>query len=309
MRHISDLRTINLQQPALVTIGVFDGVHRGHQYLIERLVAEAHEANQLAVVLTFYPHPDVVLRGVSGRYYLTSPDQRADLLLGLGVDWVVTQPFNYDLQHMRAGTFVDLLRQHLNLSALWVGADFAMGHEREGTVEFLKAQGAAQGFSVRELELLMNGQSEKISSSAIRNAIQSGDLEQARAWLGRGYSLFGEVVHGEGRGRKIGFPTANVAIWDEQLLPANGIYAGWAWLDGQRYMAATNVGVRPTFSGSNITVEPYLLDFDRDIYGQILTVSFEKRLRPEAKFNGIDALIQQIGLDVEAARAYLTGIS
>jgi riboflavin kinase/FMN adenylyltransferase len=308
IRHISDLRTLTLQQPSLVTIGVFDGVHRGHQYLVERLVAEAHAAGQLAVVLTFYPHPDVLLRGVSGRYYLTSPEQKADLLLDLGVDWVVTQPFNTELQTMPATTFVNLLRQHLCLSALWVGTDFAMGYQREGNVPFLKAQGAQQGFSVRELELLMDAQAEKISSSAIRAAIQAGDMQAVRGWLGRGYALQGEVVHGEGRGRKIGFPTANVNVWPEQVLPANGIYAGWAWVGGERYMAATNVGVRPTFEGISITVEPYLLDFDRDIYGKTLTVSFETMLRPEAKFNGVAALIEQIGRDVEAARAYLTGL-
>jgi riboflavin kinase/FMN adenylyltransferase len=133
-------------------------------------------------------------------------------------------------------------------------------------------------------------------------------VEAAREWLGRGYALRGAVIHGEGRGRQIGYPTANMDIGAEQVIPANGIYAGWAYLHGERIMAATNVGVRPTFDGSNITVEPYLLDFDRDIYGQTLEITFEKRLRPEARFSSLPELIAQIGRDVEDTRAYLSSL-
>lgn len=305
MSHILNLSDASLNQPSIVTIGVFDGVHRGHQYLIKRLVEEARASGRLAVVLTFFPHPDIVLRGLQGRYYLTTAEQKANLLMELGVDYVVTQPFNDEVRHIRAADFVDQLLKHLKLSSLWVGSDFAMGYKREGNVPFLKTQGAEKDFTVHEIDLIA-AEGLTISSTAIREAIQSGEVEQAREWLGRGYSVTGEVVHGEKRGRQIGFPTANTAVWSEQVIPANGIYASWVRLGEERFMAATNVGVRPHFDGTTVTVEPYILDFDRDIYGEQLEVSFETRLRAEAKFNSLQELIDQIGRDVDNARAYLS---
>jgi riboflavin kinase / FMN adenylyltransferase len=304
MKHIYGLAKADLQQPSMVTIGVFDGVHRGHQYLIQRLVDEAHQAGRLAVVLTFFPHPDVVLRGLTGRYYLTTPEQRAEQLLTLGIDYVVTHPFNDEIRQIRAADFVDQLIEHLKLDALWVGSDFAMGYKREGNVDFLRQQGEAKGFAMQVIDLMTND-GETLSSTAIREAIQSGAVEQANKWLGRGYEVVGEVVHGEKRGRQIGFPTANIGVWDEQVIPANGIYAGWATLGTERFMAMTNVGVRPHFNGENVTVESYLLDFDRDIYGEQLAVTFEKYLRPEAKFDSLDALIAQISADVAEGKKYL----
>ncbi|MBI1278019.1 MAG: bifunctional riboflavin kinase/FAD synthetase [Anaerolineaceae bacterium] len=308
MKHVYSLAEANLSQSSIVTIGVFDGVHKGHQYLIQRLVEEAHENGRLAVALTFFPHPDIVLRGLQGRYYLTTPEQKAELLTELGVDCVVTHPFNDAVRQVRAADFVDELVSHLRMSALWVGSDFAMGYKREGNVPFLRDQGTQKGFTVHEIDLI-EAQGGIISSTHIREAVQNGEMEQAKSWLNRPYSVIGEVVHGEKRGRQIGFPTANTAVWDEQVLPANGIYAGWARLGNERFMAMTNVGVRPTFDGKNITVEPYLLDFNRDIYGQQLEVSFEKRLRPEAKFTNLQDLIDQIGRDVVEGRTYLERLS
>jgi len=302
--HIQNLSEAHLTRPSLVTIGVFDGVHRGHQQLIRQLVKTAHASDRLAVVLTFFPHPDVVLRGLEGRYYLTSPEQKAALLLTLGVDYVITHPFDDELRQVRAADFVDRLLEHLNMSVLSVGADFAMGYQREGNVEFLREQGATKGFELQVVDLVTNGD-ETISSTAIRRALEAGDLDVARSWLGRSYAVTGPVVPGEKRGHKIGYPTANIAVWPQQVIPANGVYASWVFLGEERFMAATNVGVRPTFAGETITVEPYILDFDRDIYGQQLTVTFEKRLRDETKFDSLDALIAQIGVDIETSRAYL----
>ncbi len=307
MKHVYSLAEANLLEHSIVTIGVFDGVHKGHQLLIQRLVEEAHSTGRLAVALTFFPHPDVVLRGLQGRYYLTTPEQKAHLLTGLGVDCVVTHPFNDAVRQVRAADFVDELVKNLKMSALWVGSDFAMGYNREGNVPFLWDQGIQKGFTVHDIDLL-EAQDGIISSSHIRQAVQNGEMEQARLWLNRAYSVTGEVIHGEKRGRQIGYPTANTAVWDEQVLPANGIYAGWAKLGNERFMAMTNVGVRPTFEGKNITVEPYMLDFNRDIYGAHLEVSFEKRLRPEAKFENLQDLIDQIGRDVEEGRAYLESL-
>lgn len=304
MNHYYNIADAHLEQPSIVTIGVFDGVHRGHQHLIQRLVAEARASKRLAVVLTFFPHPDIVLKELKGRYYLTTPEQKADLLISMGVDYVITHPFDDQVRQIKAANFVDHLLDHLKMQSLWVGSDFALGYKREGNVPFLRGQGEHKNFSVQEVDLIM-GDGEKISSSAIRDAIMAGDLVQAKSWLGRPYSVTGEVVHGEKRGRQIGFPTANTATWDEQVLPANGIYAGWARLGQERFMAMTNVGVRPHFDGRVVTVEPHLLDFERDIYGQQLEVSFEKRLRPEAKFSSLQELIDQIGRDVREGRVYL----
>lgn len=304
--HIYELANARLAQPSLVTIGVFDGVHRGHAHLIKQLVAEARRADRLAVVLTFHPHPDVVVRGLTGRYYLTTAAEKARLLLALGVDYVITQTFDDALRQVRAAVFVDRLLEHLKMATLIVGADFAMGYRREGNVDFLHAQGAEKGFELRVSELIANGD-KAISSTAIRHALEAGDLEQANRWLGRSYAVAGPVVHGAKRGRQIGYPTANVQVWEHQVIPANGIYASWVYVGDERFMAATNVGVRPTFDTDDITVEPYILDFDRDIYGQEITVTFEKRLRDEARFDSIAALIKQIAADVEDSRAYLSG--
>lgn len=305
MQHIYDLTQARQEQPSLVTIGVFDGVHRGHQHLIEQLVTDAHSAGRQAVVLTFFPHPDVVLRGLHGRYYLTTPEQRADQLGRLGVDLVVTQRFDEDFRQIRAAEYINQLLQHLKMAVLCVGADFAMGYQREGNVPFLQQQGAEKGFTLHVIDLVARNGDETISSTAIRSALQAGDIEQANEWLGRAYALSGEVVHGDHRGRTIGFPTANVRIWEEQVIPANGVYACWAHVGAQRYMAVTNIGVRPTFAGEGVTVEAHLLDFDREIYGETLTITFEKRLRAEQRFNGIEALVAQIKADAQAGRDYL----
>lgn len=308
MQHIYNLADAHLQQPSIVTIGVFDGVHKGHQHLIRKLVEEARATSRLSVVLTFFPHPDIVLRGQKGRYYLTTAEQKAEQLMKLGVDYVITHPFNEEVRQIRALDFVNLLVDCLRLQALWVGSDFAMGYKREGNVPFLRQQGAEKGFVVHEIDRI-EAEGGDISSTTIRQAIQEGRVDEAKALLGRPYTVVGEVVHGEGRGRQIGFPTANMDVWNEQVLPSNGIYACWARLGDEVFMAATNLGVRPQFGGDNITVEPYLLDFDRDIYGQQLELSFEKRLRPEGKFNSLQELIEQIGRDVEATRDYLSKLT
>jgi riboflavin kinase/FMN adenylyltransferase len=305
MNHLYNLVDACLEKASLVTIGVFDGVHIGHQHLIRQLVDKAHHTERLAVVLSFFPHPDLVLRGWQGRYYLTTPEQKAEQLMKLGVDTVVTHPFDETVRHVPATDFVDQLLDHLKMQDLWVGEDFALGYQREGNVDFLRTQGIEKGFTLRAINLVANG-SGTINSTAIRHALQAGNVEQAHTWLGRSYALTGEVVRGEQRGRKIGFPTANVAVWSEQVIPSNGVYAGWAQLGDERFMAVTNVGVRPTFDGEGVTVEAHLLDFNRDIYSQQLTVTFETRLRAEKKFNGIRELVAQIGADAQAGREYLS---
>ena len=305
MQHIYHLSHASLSRPSIVTIGVFDGVHRGHQHLLRQLVQGAHSSDRLAVVLTLFPHPDLVLRGLVGRYYLTTPEQKAALLGDMGVDLVITHPFDQEVRQIRAAAFVDQLKGHLKMSSLWVTADFALGYQREGNFAFLSAQGHEKGFEVREIELLMSDHTEAISSSGIREALLAGDVQKAADWLGRPYAVVGPVVHGDHRGRTIGFPTANVDVGAEQTVPAYGVYACRARLGSEQFMAVTNVGERPTFGGKDLRIEAYLLDFDRDIYGQSLTLEFVARLRGEQKFNGLDALVQQIRADVEQGRALL----
>jgi riboflavin kinase/FMN adenylyltransferase len=300
----------HLSQPTTLTIGVFDGVHRGHQHLISQLVAAARQRGHLAAVLTLFPHPDRVLRGQTGRYYLTTPDEKAALLGALGVDAVITHPFDDDVRQIRAASFIDLLRDHLDMRSLWVTADFALGYRREGNFEYLTAQGKEKGFEVVQIDLLQSEDHRQISSSGIREALLRGDLSAASAWLGRPYRLQGVVVHGDHRGRSIGFPTANLEVWDEQIVPANGVYACWAWLGQTRHRAVTNIGIRPTFGGADaIRVEAHLLDFDAEIYGRKLALDFVARLRDEKKFDGLEALVQQIGADAAHGRALLSGES
>ena len=284
---------------------MFDGVHLGHQRLVRRLVQEARASGRMSVVLTFFPHPDVVLKGVTGRYYLTSPEERARLLLDVGVDLVVTHPFTEEVRRIRAAEFVDQLLAYLRMSALWVGPDFAMGYRREGDVPFLQAQGEAKGFAVETVNLMLGEEGQVISSSQVRDALRQGQVEQAALWLGRPYRVSGEVVHGDHRGQALGFPTANMAVWAEQILPANGVYACWAYVDEERHMAVTNIGVRPTFEDTRLVVEAHLLDFDRAIYGQVLHLDFVRRLREEQRFSSVEALIEQVQADIRTGRAVL----
>lgn len=307
MQHVDSLEQVRLDRPAVVTVGVFDGVHLGHQKLIKRLVEEAHQTGRAAAVLTFFPHPDVVLRGVTGRYYLTPPDEKAALLMELGVDVVVTHPFNDEIRQIRAADFVNRLLTHLRMSALWATADFAMGYKREGNLPFLMQQGQEKGFRVETIELVHpanNG--EKISSEHIRTVlVEEGNVQQAAEWLGRPYSVQGEVVQGQQRGRTIGFPTANLAIPEEKVVPAFGVYACVADVDGQPIPAVTNIGNRPTFGGQTMTVEAHLMDFEGSLYGQTIQLQFIQRLRGEQKFNGIETLVAQISRDRDTAREIL----
>jgi len=310
MQHVTSLADAHPAGPTIVAVGMFDGVHRGHQHLLRRLVQTARDRAFIPAVLTFFPHPDVVLGRASGRYYLTSPQQRADLLGELGVELVVTHPFNEEVRHMRAAEFVDRLLAHLKLRELWVGPEFTLGYRREGNVAFLRAEGARKGFSLEVVDLVTNdGNGNVISSSTIRAALAEGDVAAATRRLGRPYRLEGEVVHGDGRGRTIGFPTANLDVWDEQFLPLKGVYAGWAHLNGETFMAVSNIGNRPTFNGGVVTVEAHLLDFDRDIYGERLAFDVVAFLRPELKFNGVEALVAQIRQDAIEGRALLSALT
>lgn len=306
MQHVTALEALDLDRPAYLTMGAFDGVHRGHQALIGALVETAHAAGAAAVVLTFWPHPSVVLRGRRPLFYLSTPEEKAANLSALGVDVLVTHPFNTEVAAIRAGDFVTRLVQHARLRVLWCGEDFALGHNREGNVDFLRAEGARQGFAVHvQPPVLIDG--EIISSTRIRQTLRDGAVEQAARYLGRPFRLTGEVVEGAKRGRQLGIPTANVAVGEERATPAVGVYACRAHHGDWHGQAVVNIGFRPTFEGADPrpVIEAHLLDFSGDLYGQQLSLDFIVRLRPEMKFPGIDALLTQIRQDIVQARLLL----
>jgi riboflavin kinase/FMN adenylyltransferase len=306
MQHVTSLEDLQLSRPACLTIGAFDGVHRGHQALIGEMAQRAHAAERAAVVVTFYPHPSVVLRGRRPSFYLTTPDEKAEYLAALGVDALVTHPFNQEVANVRAADFVARLIGHAGLRELWCGADFALGHNREGTVDFLRAEGERRGFTVHVAQAVQFD-GEVISSTRIRQALRDGAVEQAARYLGRPFRLTGQVVEGAKRGRTIGIPTANLNVSEEHATPATGVYACRAPYQGQSHLAVTNIGFRPTFDQAEPrpTVETHILDFSADLYGQALTLEFIARLRPEMKFPGVDALVAQIQHDIVEARRIL----
>ncbi|MBN1246264.1 MAG: bifunctional riboflavin kinase/FAD synthetase [Anaerolineae bacterium] len=298
------IANVHLKRGSAVTIGAFDGVHRGHEALIRRMVGGAVRRGLVPVVVTFDPLPGQVLQPESYQL-LSSLDERLDRIASLGVQGTVILPFDHAFMATPAGVFVDLLFHQLRMRGLWVGPDFALGKDREGNVAFLRDAGLRQGFSVHVFEETVLWEGQPVRSSRIRGALRSGDVQEANGCLGYAYRLTGTVTHGDGRGQRLGFPTANLRISDHRLLPANGVYVCEAQLSGSRYAAMTNIGTRPTFDNGKRTVEAYLLDFDRDIYGAEMQLAFLKRLRPELRFSSVEALIEQMVEDETTARHWL----
>lgn len=308
MIHVHTLSDLTPDRPSLLTLGAFDGVHRGHQTLIRNLVTRAHEKNFRAAVVTFFPHPSIVLRGRRDSFYINTPDERADLLAALGVDVVVTHPFDHPTSLITATNFADQLLASLNFKELWCGEDFAFGHNREGNVKWLEEYGRTHDFTVHVQKPITAVQA-TVSSSRVRTAIADGDIPLITTMLGRPLRISGVIVEGNKRGRTIGIPTANLKVWDERAYPARGVYACKAILNNQTYNAVTNIGVRPTFdSQMSLSVEAHLLDFDQDIYGQTISLDFIARLRQEKKFNGVNELVAQIKSDIEQAKVILKEI-
>lgn len=304
MQIIRDLTSVHLTQPTVITIGSFDGIHRGHQYLIGRVVARAKEIGAASALVTLHPHPKIVLRPNSSLQYLSTIEERLDLLAPLGLDYAIVFPFSLETSQIRARDFVRLLIDHLNIKELLCGADFALGYKREGDVEFLKALGQENNFSVTVVEPQTSDE-QIVSSTRIRDLVAQGEIDAAMRLLGRVPSVRGRVVKGNQRGHALGFPTANLAIADRRLIPADGIYAVRVRINGVWFNGAASIGVRPTFGGTQRLVEVYILDFDRDLYDQVIEVQFIKRLRDELKFESVGALIEQMWKDVAEARRVL----
>jgi riboflavin kinase / FMN adenylyltransferase len=297
-------------EPSAVTIGNFDGVHRGHQLLLHRTVEAATARDVRSVAVTFEPHPAAVLRPGSEPPTLGSLEERVELLLESGVDQVVILPFTRELSELTPQAFAEtVLSERLRVTRVVVGTNFRFGKGAEGDVVSLVELGEVYGFDV-EAVLVRELDGEPISSTAIRRALADGDVRSAARALGRPYGVRGEVVRGDGRGRTIGIPTANVGLPPERAIPAHGVYAGHARAGEVSWPCVTNVGVRPTFDAGDVpTVEAHLIDVadDLDLYGRPLAVTFEHRLRGEQRFDSVDELVARIQADVAEARIWLSG--
>lgn len=288
----------------VLTIGVFDGVHLGHQALISEVIRQAKDSGALSGVVTFAGHPRQVLGKHKELPHLTSLDQRIRLIEGNGVDHVIKLTFTRELASLPATDFIRQLVKHLILTGLVVGPDFALGKGREGNIEALKAMGEKLGFRVTVVPpRLINGH--KVSSTLVRKAMAESDMTRVHDLLGRYFSLEGRVVRGEGRGASLGIPTANLEIAPDQALPADGVYATIACVNDKPVPSITNIGTRPTFGVGRRTVETHLLDFQDQIYGHQLEIAIIEQIRPEEKFATVDELLIQIKGDIAKARRIL----
>lgn len=299
-----------LTEPIFLTIGNFDGVHRGHQMLISNLAQAAHATAALGGLLTFEPHPLAVLRPDVSALRLTSNEERASLLAALGLDFVLVLPFTRATAATSAADFMRTLVEHLTLQELWIGPDFALGRGREGDAVHLAALGHDLGYKVHVVPPY-DWRGEPVRSSRVRALLtEEGAVDAAADLLGRPYQVWGQVAEGAQRGRRLGFPTANLVLPADRLVPAHGVYACWAWRGAEAeacagYPAVVNIGVRPSFDNGQRSIEAYLLDFADDLYGETLGLSFVQRLRDEMHFTDISELIAQIRADAEAARHLL----
>ena len=300
-----ELAKASPSRDTVITIGTFDGVHLGHRQLLRRLQSMAVSAGFLPTVLTFRNHPRLVLNPGAKLQYITPLEEREALLRGEGVELVIAIDFTSELSLLTASEFVELLTRNLRMKGLVVGPDFALGHGREGNISVLKRLGSEVGFWVEPVEPVQMGQ-DFVRSSSIRSQIAEGDVESASRMLGRWFTLRGLVVEGDRRGKQLGFPTVNLSLDPDLVVPADGIYASWAVVEGRRHQAATCIGVRPTFGPGQRVVEAFILDFEGDLYGRQVVLKFVRRLRDEQAFPTAEALVQQMKLDVEQTQAVLT---
>lgn len=300
-----ELAKLKPEKDTLLTIGVFDGVHLGHKYLLSQLTKQAKEQDLLSGVVTFNRHPHEVLAPQTKLPFLTDLAQRINLLKNEGVEAIFTLSFTSELAQLSARQFASLLKKYLRMRGMVIGPDFALGQTREGNVDILRTLGQDMGFSITVIPpVMIDG--EVVSSTAIRNALANGDMKRVLNLVGRPFSLNGRVTKGAGRGVGLGFPTANLDIDPRQALPADGVYATWTYIDGQAYQSMTNIGRQPTFGGSQRVVEVYILDYHSNLYGRELKIDIMERLRGEKQFDTPEELKKQITEDINQGRAILS---
>ena len=289
----------------MVTVGTFDGLHRGHQAVLAEIVRRAEARALTSVLVTFDPHPLEVVNPAAAPKLLTLPEEKQELLAGTGLDRVVLLPFTREVAAQSAEEFVRRLRAEHGMQELVLGYDHGFGRGRAGDAALVRRLGAAEGFDVGMVDAVRED-GQPISSTLIRAAVAHGDLDAAARWLGRRYGLLGRVVRGAGRGRTIGVPTINLAPPDaRKLLPPDGVYAVWVWWRGTRYGGMMNQGPRPTFAEHGRTLEVHVFDFAGELYGETVRVEWVERLRDVQAFPSREALVAQLERDRQAARASL----
>jgi riboflavin kinase/FMN adenylyltransferase len=299
MKVIFDLKE-PLKFSTSATIGIFDGVHIGHKKIISLMQKDAKEKGLTSCVITFYPHPQKVLRGTDIPL-IVPLKERFRLLEKENVEVTVCYNFTKEFAAIPAEDFVrDILVRRVNVKSIFVGPDFLFGRKRGGNIELLEAMGRTYKFETRMVEpAVLDG--EVVSSTAIRNLIEDGMVKKAVRFLGDYFSIDGRIKEGEKRGRKLGFPTANLDTnWE--IFPKRGVYITWTCLEGERFRSITNVGLRPTFGENQLLIETHIIDFKGDVYGKMMRIKFIDRLRDERRFESIDALVAQISRDVERAK-------
>jgi riboflavin kinase / FMN adenylyltransferase len=302
-----ELASFSPDRDTILTIGVFDGVHLGHQKLIAELIRQARERNLLAGVVTFRQHPEDLLTAGKKLPFLTDTKTRTRLLKEEGVDFIITLSFNKDLAALSANRFLDLLQQRLRMRGLVIGEDFALGKGREGDTEAIQRRGKEMGLSVTVVPpLKING--EIVSSTILRKALAAGNICKVKELTGRPFSLHGKVIEGAGRGGGLGFPTANMDVKSGQALPPDGVYVGLTRFNGKVYQSMTNIGRNPTFGEAERTVESYLVDYHGDLYGKEVYLDIVARLRDEKKFSGVEELKNQISQDIVHGKKILESI-
>jgi riboflavin kinase/FMN adenylyltransferase len=296
------------REPVHATIGNFDGVHLGHQAILASVIGAARSRAAPSLLISFDPHPLAVVAPSRGPKLLQTRRQKLEAIEATGVDGMLLLPFDRELAALTGEEFFEgYLAERIRFAGVHVGTNFRFGHARGGDIRLLQTIGAKLGFSVHAVPpVTVDG--DTVSSSAIRAAIDAGDVARAREMLGRPFAVTGEVVRGEGRGRLLDFPTANVAV-DNETIPARGVYVTETLAFASRFPSITNVGVRPTFGGTTLSVESHQIDVDEDLYGERIEVRFLARLRDEQKFSGPAELADQIARDQAAATSYFSGLS
>ncbi|MFC2033107.1 bifunctional riboflavin kinase/FAD synthetase [Chloroflexota bacterium] len=304
MKVEEELAELSPEKETILTIGVFDGVHLGHRHLLSSLIEQARQRDFLSGVITFRQHPQDFFSPRNRLPFLTDLEERTGLLINEGIDFVAALSFTDELARLSASGFIGLLQKYLKMRGLVIGPDFALGRKREGDIASLRKLGQETGFSITVVPpLVVNG--EVASSTSIRKALADGDAARVCKLSGRPFDLHGKVIAGAGRGAGLGFPTANMEINQEQAIPADGVYACWANIDGKAYESLANIGTCPTFNGTERTVEAYIVDYVGDLYGQELRIDFVERLRGEKKFGSVEELKKQMAEDVRKGKSIL----
>jgi riboflavin kinase/FMN adenylyltransferase len=299
-----ELASITPQGETFLTIGMFDGVHAGHRYLLEKLQQRAAEKDLLSGVVTFSPHPQSVLHPHNQLPWLSSLEDRIRAFQELGVKIVTVLTFTPKVAQLSAREFMSLVKKQLRMRGIMVGPDFTLGRGRQGNIDLLRSLGREMEFSVEVIPpFTING--EVVSSTLIRQALAQGDMKKVERLMGRYFYLGGKVITSDKRGRVLGFPTANLDIKPQQALPGNGIYATIAQVDGKQFSSATNIGIRPTFGEGGKTVETHLLNYKGDLYGKDMKLEFVQKLRDEQRFPSSEELKVQIEKDVREVEAIL----